>query len=281
MSETWPAPAKINLFLHITGRRADGYHELQTVFEFLDYSDELSFSLRNDGDIKREGENPDIPEAQDLTVQAAKLLKAEGSIKQGISITNDKRIPAGGGLGGGSSDAATTLVALNELWQVNLSVDELAELGLKLGADVPVFVRGRSAWAEGVGEKLTPVTVPEDWFLVIHPGCLVATAGIFNAPDLTRNTPPITIRDFLAGAGHNDCEPVVFSAYPEVARASEWLSQWSEPRMTGTGSCLYAGFGNREEAIRVLNQLPSEWQGFVARGKCRSPLLDRLDIQRR
>ena len=281
MSEAWPAPAKINLFLHVVGRRADGYHELQTVFEFLDYGDELSFHLRDDDGINRVGDNTKIPEKYDLAVRAAQALQAAAGILQGVTITIHKSIPMGGGLGGGSSDAATALVALNELWEAGLSVEELAQLGLKIGADVPVFVHGRSAWAEGVGEKLTPVQVPEDWFLVVHPGCDVSTARIFNDPDLTRNTPPITIRDFLAGAGHNDCEPVVFSAYPEVARASAWLGQWSPPRMTGTGSCLYARFGTREAAMEILAQLPQPWQGFVARGKCRSPLLDRLEQERR
>ena len=281
MSEAWPAPAKINLFLHVVGRRADGYHELQTVFEFLDYGDELSFHLRDDDGINRVGDNTKIPEKYDLAVRAAQALQAAAGILQGVTITIHKGIPMGGGLGGGSSDAATALVALNELWEAGLSVEELAQLGLKIGADVPVFVHGWSAWAEGVGEKLTPVQVPEDWFLVVHPGCDVSTARIFNDPDLTRNTPPITIRDFLAGAGHNDCEPVVFSAYPEVARASAWLGQWSPPRMTGTGSCLYARFGTREAAMEILAQLPQPWQGFVARGKCRSPLLDRLEQERR
>ena len=280
MSQAWPAPAKINLFLHVIGRRPDGYHELQTVFQFLDYGDELSFQLRADGLIDRRENNAKIPEKQDLAVRAARALQAAAGVKQGVTIGIRKNIPLGGGLGGGSSDAATTLVALNRLWGAGFSTAQLAQLGVKIGADIPVFVHGRSAWAEGVGEKLTPVAVPEDWFLVIHPGCDVSTARIFNAPDLTRNTPPITIRDFLAGAGHNDCEPVVFSAYPEVARAWAWLGRWSPPRMTGTGSCLFARFGTSEAAQEVLAQLPQPWRGFVARGLCRSPLLDRLEREK-
>ena len=280
MSEPWPAPAKINLFLHIIGRRSDGYHELQTVFQFLDYVDELAFDIRDDGKIKREGNNIRVLEEYDLAVRAAHALKSATGVEQGVTITIKKNIPMGGGLGGGSSDAATTLVALNALWRAGLSIDELAQIGLNIGADVPVFIHGRAAWAEGVGEKLTPVDVPEDWFLVIHPGCDVSTAKVFNAPDLTRNTPPITIRDFLAGAGHNDCEAVVFSAYPEVARAFEWLRQWAEPKMTGTGACLFARFGTRTDALAVLDRLPQAWQGFVAGGKCRSPLLDRLALER-
>ena len=279
--EYFPAPAKLNLFLHVTGRRPDGYHLLQTVFRLLDYGDEVGFRIRQDGEIRRTGRIRGIADDHDLTLRAAHLLRSVSGSRMGADIDLIKRLPVGGGLGGGSSDAATALVALNELWEAGLSVEELAQLGLKIGADVPVFVHGWSAWAEGVGEKLTPVQVPEDWFLVVHPGCDVSTARIFNDPDLTRNTPPITIRDFLAGAGHNDCEPVVFSAYPEVARASAWLGQWSPPRMTGTGSCLYARFGTREAAMEILAQLPQPWQGFVARGKCRSPLLDRLEQERR
>lgn len=273
----WPAPAKINLFLHVTGRRGDGYHELQTVFQFLDYADELWFTVTGDGEVRREGEEYEVAEDEDLSVRAARALKEDTGTGAGVRIRINKHIPAGGGLGGGSSDAATTLVALNRLWTLELSEDELARIGLGLGADVPVFVRGRAAWAEGVGERLQPVAVPEDWFLVVHPGCHVPTGRVFNAPDLTRNTPPITIRDFLEGAGRNDCEPVVFEAFPQVAETARWLGRFApDVRMTGTGACLFARFPSREEAESVARDLPKGCQGFVARGKNRSPLLDRL-----
>ncbi|MEX2524989.1 MAG: 4-(cytidine 5'-diphospho)-2-C-methyl-D-erythritol kinase [Gammaproteobacteria bacterium] len=276
-NRAWPAPAKINLFLHVTGRRGDGYHELQTVFQFLDYADELRFMLTDDGLVRRDGEGYGVAEEEDLTVRAARALQEATGTDAGVRMRIDKRIPAGGGLGGGSSDAATTLVALNRLWALELPEDELARIGLELGADVPVFVRGRAAWAEGVGERLQPVELPEDWFLVVHPGCHVPTGRVFNAPDLTRNTPPITIRDFLDGAGHNDCEPVVFEAFPQVAEAARWLGRFApDVRMTGTGACLFARFPSREEAEAVARDLPNGYQGFVARGRNRSPLLDRL-----
>ena len=276
----WPAPAKINLFLHITGRRPDGYHDLQTVFQFLDYGDELVFSPREDGRILLGDGGYGIAEGEDLALRAARALQAETGAALGAEIGVTKRIPMGGGLGGGSSDAATVLVALNRLWETGLGVDDLAAIGLGLGADVPVFVRGRAAWAEGVGEKLVPVDPPEDWYLILHPGCSIPTAGIFNAPDLTRNTPPITIRDFLAGAGHNDCEAVVFAAYPEVAGAAQWLrEQTGGARLTGTGACLFARCGSREEAAALAARIPPPWRGFEARGLNRSPLLERLHLE--
>ena len=274
----WPAPAKLNLFLHITGRRPDGYHELQTVFQFLDYGDDISFSTRADGEIRRTGGDYGIDADDDLVLRAARSLQEKSGTNLGADVAVSKRIPMGGGLGGGSSDAATVLVALNSLWGAGLSVDKLAAIGLQLGADVPVFVRGHAAWAEGVGEKLAPVDPPEDWFLILHPGCHVPTGRIFNDPDLTRNTPPITIRDFLKGAVHNDCEPVVFAAFPEVAAAARWLRERSgDVRMTGTGACLFARCRDRDQAAAIAAEIPAPWQGFAARAVNRSPLLCRLE----
>ncbi len=271
-ARSWPAPAKLNLFLHITARRADGYHLLQTVFQFLDYGDTLRFKLRTDGRIERRGGPASVSAAEDLSVRAARLLQRSCACSQGVDIELDKRLPMGGGLGGGSSDAATVLMVLNRLWNCGLDEDALAALGLALGADVPVFVRGRAAWAEGVGERLEPVVLPEPWFLVIKPAVEVATAAIFNAPELTRDCPPIKIPDFLAGAGTNVCEPVVRKAYPEVAEALDWLQARAPARLTGTGSCLFAAFETREAAEGVLRALPKHWHGFTARGANRSPL---------
>lgn len=277
----WPAPAKINLFLHITGRRADGYHLLQTAFQFLEICDELDFELRADGRIGRRIELPGVPEEQDICVKAARLLKATTGVNAGVDLYIRKRIPMGGGLGGGSSDAATTLWALNRLWNTGLNVDQLASLGLRLGADVPVFVRGRAAWAEGVGEVLEPVELPEPWYLLIAPPVHVSTAVVFNAPNLTRNCPPLKIRDLLAGAGENVCEPVVRALFPEVAQALDWLAQYTPPRMTGTGACIFGRFDTKTAAENVLKQfhddMPAPWQAFVAKGLNRSPLLAYAD----
>ena len=276
-TEAWPAPAKINLFLHITGRNADGYHSLQTVFQFLDYCDALTFTAREDGQICRTGNYQDIPEQDDLIIRAAhSLRKFTDKETPGVDIQINKCLPMGGGLGGGSSDAATTLVALNHLWGLELTSADLATIGLKLGADLPVFVHGHAAWAEGVGEQLSPIEVPEGWFLVIHPGCHISTAEVFNASDLTRNTPAITIRDFLHGAGGNDCETVVRKRYPEVNVALNWLAERAEAKMTGTGACIFAMFSDEAAARAVLAELPSKWRGFVAQGRNRSPLLERL-----
>jgi 4-diphosphocytidyl-2-C-methyl-D-erythritol kinase len=275
---SWPAPAKINLFLHITGQRPDGYHELQTVFQFLDYGDDVTFTIRADGEIHRTGGEYGIAAGDDLALRAAGALQEKTGTALGADMNITKRIPMGGGLGGGSSDAATVLVALNHLWEAGLSEDELAAMGLELGADVPVFVHGHAAWAEGVGEKLVPVDPPEDWYLILHPGCHVPTGRIFNDPDLTRHTPPITIRDFLAGAVHNDCEPVVFAAFPEVAAAARWLGErCGQVRMTGTGACLFARCRDRDQAAAIAAEIPAPWQGFSARAVNRSPLLDRLE----
>jgi len=273
----WPAPAKLNLFLHVTGRRPDGYHELQTVFQFLDYGDRLWFEPDPGGAVTLQGGPPDLPAERNLVVRAARSLAAHTGCRLGVRIRLDKRLPAGGGLGGGSSDAATTLVALNCYWGLALGIDELAGLGLALGADVPVFVRGRAAWGEGVGERLRPVEVLEEpWYLVLHPAVTVSTAEIFSDPRLTRNAPRITIPDFLSGAGGNSLEAVVTRRYPEVAQALEWLSRHQPARMTGSGACVFARFPDREAAAAVMRQLPAPWTGFVARGRNRSPLLDRL-----
>ena len=273
---SWPAPAKLNLFLHVVGRRSDGYHLLQTAFQFLDYADVLDFRIRGDDKLTLDRNYGAIDPENDLVLRAAKRLQQSTGIGMGADIQVYKRLPIGGGLGGGSSNAATTLVALNTLWELHLPVAALAGIGLELGADVPVFVQGHAAWAEGVGERLTPVDLPLRWYLVVSPGFSVATAEIFNAPDLTRNTPAITIRDFLDGRGGNDCEPVVRRIHPGVAELMDWLGKLAPVRLTGTGGCVYAQFDSQEEAVRVLDSLPSRWQGFVARGLNRSPLLDRL-----
>ena len=264
---TLPAPAKLNLMLHITGRRADGYHELQTLFQFLDYGDELSFRLREDGQIRLLTELPGVDHDSNLIVRAARMLQRESGCTLGADIQLTKRLPMGGGIGGGSSDAATTLLGLDHLWNTGLGEDRLAELGLNLGADVPVFVRGRAAFAEGVGERLQPVDLPEPWFLVIAPQVSVSTAEIFADPELTRNTPAITVRSLLAGGGHNDCQPVVEKRYPEVRNALSLLNKFVQARMTGTGACVFGSFPNEGEADKVRRQLPATLPSFVARGR--------------
>ena len=275
--KTWLAPAKLNLFLHIVGRRPDGFHLLQTAFQFIDLCDTLCFDITRDGRIERTRELTGVPAEQDLTVRAAILLQHTTGTAYGARITCDKHIPLGGGLGGGSSDAATTLVALNHLWNTGQSVEQLAQLGLRLGADVPVFVHGHAAWAEGVGEILTPITPPEPWYVVVHPRCHVSTAEIFNLPELTRNTSPIKIRDFLVGEGRNDCENPVRARYPAVAAALDWLANYSSAYMTGTGACVFAAFSTEARAREVAALLPPQWDGFVAQGLNRSPLRAQLD----
>jgi 4-diphosphocytidyl-2-C-methyl-D-erythritol kinase len=272
----WPAPAKLNLMLRVVGRRTDGYHELQTVFQFLQTSDTLDFRLRADGQIKRASDVPGVSEDDDLIIRAARQLQAQVGESRGVDIRIDKKLPMGAGLGGGSSDAATVLVALNCLWGCGLNSHELAELGLSLGADVPIFVGGQAAWAEGVGECLEPIELPEPWFLVLVPGCHVSTAAVFQDPDLTRDSPRITIRAFAAGDTLNDCLPVVRKRYPEVAQALDWLAKFADARLTGTGACVFAGFDTQAAAERTLAQLPTGMQGFVARGMNRSSLLGRL-----
>ena len=275
-SPIWLAPAKLNLFLHITGVRPDGYHELQTVFQFLDFSDELQFQLRKDGRICRVNDIPGVPEAEDLVVRAATLLKNETGCGLGADIRVQKNLPMGGGLGGGSSDAATTLVALNRLWDQKLDEDSLAALGLQLGADVPVFVRGQAAWAEGIGEHLQPVALSEPWFVVLVPKVNVSTADLFKDPQLTRDAAPIKIRGFLEGHDidvlSNVFEPVVRERYREIDEAITWLSEFSPARLTGTGACVFAAFDEESRAREVATQVEDRWGVFVARGCNRSPL---------
>lgn len=272
--KTWPAPAKLNLFLHVTGRRADGYHTLQTVFQFLDYADELTFAVTDDGRITRATPVPGVSEEQDLTLRAARLLKERCDVTKGAQIRLAKRLPVGGGLGGGSSDAATTLLALNELWGARLPIPELALLGLKLGADVPVFVHGHAAWAEGIGEILTPVEPEEAWYLVVVPPVQVSTAQVFADPELTRYSPPLTIRDFHEGRGlRNDLEPVVRSRYPEVDRAMRLLAEYGAPRMSGSGGCVFLKLRDADQGKQILERIPKPFTGFVARGLNRHPLL--------
>jgi 4-diphosphocytidyl-2-C-methyl-D-erythritol kinase len=276
LNAPWPAPAKLNRFLHVVGRRADGYHLLQTLFQFLDVADYLSFTLRDDHQIVRHGGLAELDPEQDLCVRAARLLQQRYAPQAGIEVRIDKRLPSGAGLGGGSSDAATTLVAVNHYWRLGLSLTELAELGLSLGADVPIFVLGQAAWAEGVGEQLTPVALDEPWFVVIVPACQVNTRQIFSDPDLTRHTPALRISAAVPPGASNDCEAVVFRRYPAVRAAAEWLSGHGQARMTGTGSCVFAAFPDREQAEAVLTQRPSGLAGFVSRGCNRSFLHQRL-----
>jgi 4-diphosphocytidyl-2-C-methyl-D-erythritol kinase len=269
---SWPAPAKLNLFLHVTGRRADGYHELQTVFQFLDYGDELHFAPRRDGLLQRVTQVPGVSEGEDLCLRAARALKALTGCPLGCDIRVDKRIPLGGGLGGGSSDAATTLVALNRLWDLRLSDDQLAEVGVGLGADVPVFVRGAAAWAEGIGEQLTPVLPPEDWYLVVTPPCAVDTREMYADPNLSRATPRVQWADFTAGKVRNDFEPVARRRHPEVARALEWAARHGRARLSGSGASVFVAFAAQDAAERIRAQVPAGWRSFVARGLNQSPL---------
>ena len=276
-SGAWPAPAKLNLFLHITGRRADGYHLLQTVFQFLDYGDELTFEPTATGQIRPRYTLPGgVPPEQDLIVRAAMRLRETAGVAAGATIDLHKRLPMGGGLGGGSSDAATTLVALNTLWECGLSVAELAELGLALGADVPVFVRAQAAWAEGVGEQLQPVTLPQPWFLVVKPPIEVSTREVFGAPELTRDCDPITIQRFLEVGAGNVFEPVVRARYPEVDRVMRWLAEFGRAQLTGSGSCVFLACDSAAAAVELQHRVPQQWLSFVAQGVNRSPLQARL-----
>lgn len=272
---TLPAPAKLNRLLHITGRRPDGYHELQTLFQFLDVGDALLLRCREDGDIRLTPDLPDVPAEDNLVVRAARLLQAESGCCLGVDIHLEKRLPLGGGLGGGSSDAATTLLGLDALWELGFDTTRLASLGLSLGADVPVFVHGHAAWAEGVGERLTPVELDTPWFVVVHPGVTVSTPAVFGAPQLTRHTPPITMARALQGGAaswRNDCEPTVRMLYPEVAQVLDWLMTRAPSMLTGTGACVFARLGSEPQADRLLAEVPDGWQAFKARGLNRSPL---------
>ncbi|MFJ3486373.1 4-(cytidine 5'-diphospho)-2-C-methyl-D-erythritol kinase [Pseudomonas sp. NPDC090202] len=263
---TLPAPAKLNLMLHITGRRPDGYHELQTIFQFLDYGDELSFALRDDGEVRLQTEIANVPHDSNLIVRAARALKEQSGCSLGADIWLKKVLPMGGGIGGGSSDAATTLLGLNHLWQLGWDEDRLAALGLKLGADVPVFVRGHAAFAEGVGEILTPVDPEEPWYLVLVPQVSVSTAEIFSDPLLTRDSPPIKVRPVPKGNSRNDCLPVVTRRYPDVLNALNLLGNFTEAKLTGTGSCVFGAFPNKAEADKVSALLTETLTGFVAKG---------------
>jgi 4-diphosphocytidyl-2-C-methyl-D-erythritol kinase len=271
-----PAPGKLNLFLHVTGRRPDGYHLLQTVFRFIDYGDVLHFRARPDGCIRRANDVPGIPAEQDICMRAARLLQKEARVAHGVDITVEKRLPVGGGLGGGSSDAATVLLALNRIWELHLERRELAELGVRLGADVPVFIFGESAFGEGIGEELRPIELPAAWYLVLVPPLAVATRKVFEDPDLTRNSPPVKITAFSVVRGQNDLEAVVCRAYPEVGAHLDWLRrearEASYAALTGSGACVFAEFGTEGAALRVAQRLPSTMNGFVAQGLDRHPL---------
>ncbi|HCD7428468.1 TPA: 4-(cytidine 5'-diphospho)-2-C-methyl-D-erythritol kinase [Citrobacter werkmanii] len=278
MMSHWPSPAKLNLFLYITGQRADGYHTLQTLFQFLDYGDEIGINLRHDGEIHLLTPVEGVAHEDNLIVRAARLLMKTASASDrlpagsGADISIEKRLPMGGGLGGGSSNAATVLVALNHLWQCGLSVDELAAIGLTLGADVPVFVRGHAAFAEGVGEILTPVEPEEKWYLVAHPGVSIPTPVIFNDPDLPRNTPKRSIKTLLKCEFGNDCEVIARKRFREVDAALSWLLEYAPSRLTGTGACVFAEFDTESRARQVLEQAPEWLKGFVAKGVNLSPL---------
>jgi len=263
---SYPAPAKLNLFLHVVGRRPDGYHLLQTLFRFLDYGDTLVIEPRRDGVIALAQPLPGVPVESDLCYRAATLLRDHTGCRLGADIALTKRLPMGGGLGGGSSDAATVLMALNRLWRLDLPRQELQSLGLRLGADVPVFVFGRSAFAEGVGEQLRPVALAPASYVVLIPPVQVATAAIFSHPGLTRNTPEMKIPPLSEGCGHNDLEPVAVAAYPVIGECLRWLGQYGDARMTGSGACVFAAFADRAQAEQVFAQRPEEMQGFVADG---------------
>ncbi|MET3134030.1 4-diphosphocytidyl-2-C-methyl-D-erythritol kinase [Oxalobacteraceae bacterium GrIS 1.11] len=288
--ENCPAPAKLNLFLHVNGRRPDGYHLLQTVFQLLDHGDLLHFHLRGDALIRRSTAIAGLPEQQDLIIRAATLLQAEvlrrsGALPAGVDIAIDKVLPMGGGLGGGSSDAATALMALNRLWNAGLTQVELMALGLPLGADIPFFIFGESAFAEGVGEQLQAVATPPCWYVVVEPGVAVPTAAIFCAKDLTRNTEPVRIADFsrhlmiednLGGFGRNDLQQVAMQLFPPVAEAVEWLGRYGKARMTGSGACVFCAFSSEEEADAVLSNVPPVWVAWKAKALSRHPILAML-----
>lgn len=273
--QTFPAPAKLNLFLHVVGRRPDGYHLLQTVFRLLDFYDQIDLDVRDDGEIRLITPLESVPAEQDLCVRAAKLLQNESGTQLGVDIALHKHIPMGGGLGGGSSDAATMLMALNELWCLNWENSRLRALGLRLGADVPVFIFGENAFAEGVGEQLSALSLPQAWYLIIVPPVHISTAEIFSNNELTRNTIPITIPPFSIWDGHNDLEPVVCGLYPEVSRSLEWLKRLENTKITamsGSGACVFSEFATESEASAALARLPADMRGFVARGLDRHPM---------
>jgi len=264
--------------LHITGRRQDGYHLLQTVFQFIDLYDDMKIVTTEDGSIERVDSHSSIAVSDDIAIRAARDLQNRFQVKQGAQISINKRIPVGGGLGGGSSNAATTLLGLNHLWELNLELSEIAAIGLGLGADVPVFVMGEAAWATGIGEELISVELNEPWYVVIHPGVQVSTAEIFNAEELTRDCDAITIRAFLRGAGSNVCEKVACNLYPEIQQAIDWLNQFGSARMTGTGACVFAAFDSLEQAEGVKSRAPEYWQSFVVKAMNRNPVIEQCGM---
>ena len=271
-----PSPAKINLFLHITGQRSDGYHNLQTLFQLLDFGDKLVFRSNRSGNIKINGNIDGVDEKNNLIFHAATLLQKSTGCDLGCTIDLTKNLPMGAGLGGGSSNAATTLVGLNALWKCGLTANQLSDLGKTLGADVPVFVHGESAFAEGIGDILTPLTLPQRWFLVITPNCHVSTREIFSNPQLTRNSSPIKIRALSGVEYRNDCQDVVSKLYPAVRTVLQWVENFSAPLMTGTGASVFCSFDSKSEAQHVLSKLPKQWTGFVAKGVNRSPVHEQL-----
>lgn len=274
----WPSPAKLNLFLRIVGRRQDGYHDLQTVFRLLDFGDTLRLRVRGDGEILRHGDVPGVPVEHDLGMRAARLLKTQSGTDRGCDLAVQKRTPIGGGLGGGSSNAASVLVALNQLWATHWSVDTLAKLGLQLGADVPLFVRGHSAWAEGVGERLSPLSFPPSAYVVLDPHEHVSTEALFQAPELTRNAAPATMRDFLCGrATENAFEVVVRRRYPRVAAALDWLEGFGKARLSGSGACVFVETQTRLQAAEIAACCPTQFTAFVANGMDVSPLLTAVE----
>lgn len=270
----WPAPAKLNLFLHVVGQRADGYHLLQTVFRFIDRGDNLRFEASADSGVRLAKAIPGVPEASDLTVRAARLLQAETGCTQGVTIHLEKRLPMGGGLGGGSSDAATVLLALNHLWQLGLPRERLQALGLQLGADVPVFIYGRNAFAEGVGEALEAIELPEAWYVVLEPPVQVPTPSIFKSPDLCRSTPLLARGTWQPGLGHNDLQTVAVKLFPVVGDYLNWLGQYGPAMMTGSGACVFAPFADLAAAQAVVDQLPASMKGWLARGLGGHPLAE-------
>lgn len=277
-AQIFKSPAKLNLMLHITGQRDDGYHLLQTVFQFIDLYDYLTFEVTQDGSITRIDSQTSVDKADDIILQAAKLLQSRYQVALGLRYSIEKNIPIGGGLGGGSSNAATTLMVLNKLWKLNLEQSELATLGLGLGADIPVFIEGQSAWASGVGEELTPLQLPKPWYVVIYPQIFVSTGEIFASEQLTRNCDPITIRAFLAGAGCNVCEPIACQLYPDIKKAIDWLNQYSKAKMTGTGACIFASFDSLEQAESVRSLAPKHWSAFVVKAMDQNPILEQCEI---
>ena len=267
-----PSPAKINLFLHITGQRENGYHDLQTIFQLLDFGDNLTFYPNESGKIHLKGNIEGVDEKNNLIIRAAKLLQISTDCSKGCTIELDKNLPLGAGLGGGSSNAATALVALNTLWECGLTTESLAKLGKKIGADVPVFIYGQSAFAEGIGEILTPIELPKKWFLVVTPDCQVSTEEVFSHPQLTRNSSPIKIRALSGEQYRNDCQSVVLKLYPAVKQVLDWMENFATPLMTGTGASVFCSFENQREAESALSKVPKNWQAFVAKGENCSPL---------